>query len=226
MRKLILLAVVFVGFCSLANAQGKDCPISGNYTVGFDGCYHRNPGAVLSGCASKNKDCGHQPGSQAQAAKNTPYTLATPSQVAAQLDCDIAAAANKKGQAVDLKKALISATLTFSLVHKTSAGASLAVGAIPVFAGGNIAPSLSLSSIQGTTTVATTSVTVDPTNIQVCDHPSPNDWLTSEAVTKSLPPDMKVTQITESIQYIVTKADSAGLKLNIIPNFDRPADEQ
>jgi hypothetical protein len=220
MRRVFWLSILtFCCFHSAANAQSKNCPISGNYTVGFDGCYHRTPGAVLSGCVARNSDCGHATGPQAPvAARNAAaYTLATPSQVTAALVCDIAAAAKKAGQAVDIGKALISANLTFSLVNKASTGVALAVGAIPIFAGGNIAPSLNLSSIQGTTTVSTTSIVVDPTHLQVCDHASPNDWLTSEVVTKSLPVGVSVAQITESVQYIVTKENSAGLKLNIIP---------
>jgi hypothetical protein len=137
--------------------------------------------------------------------------------VTAALVCDIAAAAHKKGQDVDISKGLISATLTFSLTNKTSAGASLTVGAIPVFMSASVAPSLSLTSIKDETTTATTSIVVDPSAIQTCAYSSPNDWLTSEVVTKSLPHGVTVAQITESIQYIVTSQSSAGLKLAIVP---------
>lgn len=210
------LLILFCSFASIAHAE-KNCPIAGNYTVGFDHCYHRTPAAVLAGCQIRSFDCGHPTGAQAEAAKEAPYTLATPSQVTAALVCDIAAATQKKRQAVDISKAIISATLTFSLVSKTSSGVSLAVGAIPIFAAGNIAPSLNLDNINSATTVATTSIVVDPSHLQLCDHSSPNDWLTSEVVTKSLPIGVSVAQITESIQYIVTKENSAGLKLKIVP---------
>jgi hypothetical protein len=216
-RVAYLFVLMFCEFCSVAYAQQKNCPIKNNYSVGFDGCYHRYPAAVLSGCVARNSDCGHTAGSAATNATNLPYTLATPSQVTAALVCDIAAAAHKQGQAVDISKALITANLTFSLVNKTSKGASLAVGAIPVFTGATVAPSLSLTSIKGETTTTTTTIVVDPKALQTCAYSSPNDWLTSEAVTKSLPTGVTVAQITESIQYIVTTQGSAGLKLAIIP---------
>lgn len=147
-------AIISGTFCS-AEAQMRACPVDGNYSVGFDGCYHRYPEAVIKGCVARNNDCGHKPSAEARVAAATPYTLATPSQVAAQLDCDMEASALDKSQAVDITKALITADLTFSMVTKTTSGASLAVGAIPVFAGGNIAPSLSLSSIRSATYATT-----------------------------------------------------------------------
>jgi hypothetical protein len=149
--------------------------------------------------------------------KAVPYILATPSQVTAALVCDIAAAAHKKGEAVDISKATITADLTFSLVTKNSAGVSLAIAAIPVFTGASAAPSLSLSGMTGQTLVATSSIIVDPAQLEICDHSSPNDWLTSEAVTRTLPRGVSVAQIAEAVQFIVTKQGSAGLKLNIIP---------
>jgi len=212
-----LFVLIFAELCSFAYAQDKNCPIKNNYSVGLDGCYHRNLPAVLNGCLARRNDCGHAASPGAASAANLPYTLATPSQVTAALVCDIAAAAHKKGQAVDISKALITASLTFSLTNKASTGASLTVGAIPVFTGATIAPSLSLTSIKGETTTATTSIVVDPTALQTCAYSSPNDWLTSEAVTKSVPVGVTVAQITESIQYIVTTQGSAGLKLAIVP---------
>lgn len=219
MPKALWIVAVFVaaGYCTAATAQDRNCQISGNYAVGFDGCYHRTPAGVLAGCGARYKDCGHASGQSHQDAQNIPYVLATPSQVTAALVCDIAAAANKKGQQVDLKKALISANLTFSLVHQTSAGASLTVGAIPVFTGASFAPSLSLSSIKGVTTVGRTDINVDPMQLELCDHSSTNNWLTSEVVTQSLPNGVSVAEITESIQYILNRQGSAGLKLNIVP---------
>jgi hypothetical protein len=217
MRNICLAILVVPALWCVAEAQDLNCPISGNYSVGFDGCYHRTPSAVLQGCRQRRDDCGHSPGAPAQTAANSPYKLATPSQVTAALVCDIAQAAKKPGQAVDLTKALISAKLTFSLVHKTSSGASLSIGAIPIFTGADIAPSLKLASIKTATTVATTSIVVEPAHLQTCDHSSPNDWLTSQVVTKALPQGVSVAKITESVEYIVSQEDSAGLKLNIIP---------
>jgi hypothetical protein len=217
MRQSCLTILVIAGLCSVANAQDLDCPISGNYSVGFDTCYHREPFAVLQGCKARRDDCGHTPGDTAKTAASSPYKLATPSQVTAALVCDIAHAAKKPGQAVDISKALISAALTFSLVHKTSSGVSLEIGAIPVFTVASIAPSLKLASINSVTTAATSLISVEPMHLEACDHSSPNEWVTSQAVTKSLPKGVSVSKITESIEYVVDQEASAGLKLNIIP---------
>src|ERR1700746_1118419 len=117
MRIFVLsVAASLVGISSIASADDKNCPINGNYSVGSDGCYHRYPAAVLNGCAARRNDCGHAVGAPARTAAAAPYSLATPSQVTAALVCDIAAAAKKKDQAVDIAKALITADLTFSLV--------------------------------------------------------------------------------------------------------------
>ena len=57
---LTFVAAAIVGaFSSTVNAENNNCPISGNYTVGFDGCYHRLPWAVANGCAPRFNDCGH-----------------------------------------------------------------------------------------------------------------------------------------------------------------------
>lgn len=220
MRAFLALAVsCFLAEClgiRGAEAQERACPIAGNYSVGFDGCYHRNPQAVLAGCANKRNDCGHKPGREAQQASSPPYTLATPSQVTAALVCDIAAAVRDKHSSV-LATALITADITFSVVNKTSKGVALTIGAIPVFTGADIAPSLNLSGLTSVSQVGTTSITVDPAHLQPCDHKSPNKWLTSQVVTELLAEGVKLNQITEQVQFIVTNQSSAGLKLNIVP---------
>jgi hypothetical protein len=42
---------------NVANAQNKQCPIKGFYSIGYDGCYHRYPAAVLQGCKDRRAEC-------------------------------------------------------------------------------------------------------------------------------------------------------------------------
>jgi hypothetical protein len=219
MRTLRLLsfaitAAFIAGVSPMANAQNKTCPRS-DYSVGFDGCLHRFPGAVLKGCKEQREVC---PGHQETPSTPAVYTITTPSQVTAAIVCDIAAAASDtKGKDVDFSRAVISADITFSEVTKSSVGASLAVAAIPVFSGASATPSLDASRITSETLQGTTSITIDPAQLAPCTHSSPNKWLTSEVVTASLPKGVAVTKVTEAVQFVVTKQAGAGLKLNIVP---------
>src|SRR5437870_4906369 len=81
----------------------------------------------------------------------------------------------------------------------TSCGAGLSCGGRPADTGADVAPTLKMASIKAVTTVAPTSIVVEPMHLQACDHSSPNEWLTSQAVTKSLPQGVSVAKITESI---------------------------
>jgi hypothetical protein len=201
-----------------AAAQGRDCPIKGFYSIGFDGCYHRFPSAALQGCKERREEC---PGRQGRNQPSSPppiaYTTATPSQVNAAIICDIAAAAyNTKGQDVDFSKAMIAADLTFSLVTKSSAGASLAVAAIPVFANTSVTPSLDASRITSETVEVTTSIQIAPAQLQRCTYSSSDNWLMSRVITSVIKGET-VRKIKAAITFVLTKEGSAGLKLNIVP---------
>jgi hypothetical protein len=211
----LIIAALLGEFCSAADAQNfqfKTCPAS-YYALGFDGCLHRNPLSVLEGCRPRNNEC---PGEK-QPSKPLPYVTATPSQVSAALACDLAqAAAATKGQQLDFSKAVITGTLSFSLVTKNSAGASLAIAAIPVFTGASVAPSLAASSITSNTVQVDNTFKVAPSELVTCDHHSSNNWLLSEVITSPLK-GFEITQVTEAVSFVVTRQGSAGLKLNIIP---------
>ncbi len=165
-----------------ASAQDRSCPGS-NYTRGFDGCLHRTPPAVLKGCKERRNECIDRSGSSDQQQRPVVYSTATPSQVANAIVCDIADAARATaGRPVDLKRAVITADITFTLVKKSSAGASLAVGAIPVFSAATVAPSLEASRITSETDTTKNSIKVDPAPLSPCPHASPNRWLTSNVI--------------------------------------------
>ncbi len=210
----LFAATSLISSVSIGNAQNLTCPRS-DYTVGPDGCLHRFPWAVLKGCREQRQECpgpGHTP------SQPPVYTLTTPIQVANAIVCDIAAAGKAtKGTSVDFSKATIRGEITFSEVTKTSAGASLKVAAIPVFSGASATPSLDASRISSETLQGVTSFKVDPSQLTPCTSSSRNQWLTSQAVTGSLPPAFEVTKFTVAVQFVLTKQASAGLNLNIIP---------
>jgi hypothetical protein len=210
-----LLIICIGGAIRISAAQDwqqKTCPAS-EYSVGFDGCLHRSPGAVLAGCKPRRDNC---PG-KAGPATPVSYVTATPSQVNTALICDIAQAAKAtKGKNPDLSKAVITGDLSFNLVTKSSSGASLAIAAIPVFTGASVAPSLAASSITTQTVQTDNSFVVAPSELSTCDHYSPNNWLLSNVVTSPLK-GQQITQVTEAVSFIVTRQGSVGLKLNIIP---------
>ena len=215
--RLLIVTAVAGGISSNAIAQNwqqpKTCPAS-SYTRGFDGCLHRTPGAVLAGCKERRKECD---GSGPPQPTPISYITATPSEVNAAIICDIAAAAKAtKGKKLDLSEAIISGDLSFTLVTKNSAGASLAIAAIPVFTGATVSPSLAASSITTQTVQVDNSFSVAPAELTACDHPSPNNWLLSNVITAPLS-GQDITQVTEAVSFIVTKQASAGLKLAIIP---------
>jgi hypothetical protein len=198
-----------------AYAQNRECPIRGFYSIGYDGCYHRYPSAVLQGCKERKAEC---PRAERQPTPVS-YITATPSQVAAAIVCDIAAAAHatkNKGKAVDFSKAVITGDITFNLVTKTSSGASLKVPAIPVFSSVSAAPSLDAKRITSDMTQFTTSITVDPAELHPCTHASGNNWLTSQVILEPIK-GMRVTKVSEALAFVVTNQKSAGLNLNIIP---------
>jgi hypothetical protein len=157
------------------------------------------------------------PGRQQTPSAPVAYTITTPTQVTSAIVCDIASAAKEtKGHDVDFSKAVISAEITFSEVTKNSAGASLTVAAIPVFSGASAAPSLDASRVTSETVQSTTSFTVDPAQLVPCSYSSPNKWLTSQVVTGHINA-VRVTKVSEAVQFVVTKKAGAGLKLNIVP---------
>ena len=203
------------GFSTTANAWDTDklqCPAS-DYAISFDGCYHRFPNAVLKGCKERHNEC---PGVK-KSAPPVAYITATPSQVNAAIQCDIAAAAKQtKGKPVDFSTAVIKGALTFSEVKKSSAGVSLSVPAISVFLNASVAPSLSASSLTSTTRSTITNFGVAPAELSLCDYSSNNQWLTSQAIMNPVK-GQTISTVTEAVSFVVTRQGSAGLKLNIIP---------
>jgi hypothetical protein len=133
--------------------------------------------------------------------------------------CDIAAAAkDTKGKAQDLSKVVITGKLTFSLVKKNSVGASLAVAAIPVFAG-TIAPSLEASRLTENTESDEVDFTAHAGSLTPCEHSSSRNWLTSKAILRDTLDGggLTINKVTTIVSFVVTYQKSAGLKLNIIP---------
>jgi hypothetical protein len=214
LRKICLISsamTVASSLCSMAIAQPA-ARIPYGYTRGFDGCPHRLPWAVLQGYP--HIDC-----NPTQGATQPPpvFSLATPGQVIAALDCDFSAAAvATKGKTLDLSKAVISGVLTFSLVTKNSVGASLAVAAIPVFSAASVAPSLDATRLTNTTQSDEYTIAVDPAVLSPCSNPSTNKWLTSKVIVDTFK-GINITKVKTDVTFVLTKQASAGLKLNIVP---------
>jgi hypothetical protein len=210
-RDFVFAATLFVGGIAYSNAWSAPVPFG--YVKGADGCLHRNPLSVLQGLP--RIPC------TPQTIKGPPpvFSTATPSQVIAALDCDLAAAAKAtKGKAPDLSKATVTGSLTFSFVTKNSAGASLSVAAIPVFSSASLTPSLDASRLTETTLSDVYSLKVDTAALAPCASSSTNNWLTSRVVLNA--GDHSATNVTKlqtDVAFVVTKQGSAGLKLNIVP---------
>src|SRR5216683_1614601 len=114
-----MLAILGTVLLLASNTSSKSAPPPEGYTVGFDGCLHRLPWAVLQGYLKKSCDDPKQP----DKSKLPPlvFSTATPNQVLASLECDFAAAAKStKGKKMDFTRALITGSLSFSLVTKNS----------------------------------------------------------------------------------------------------------
>jgi tetratricopeptide (TPR) repeat protein len=145
------------------------------------------------------------------------YKLATPNQVLAALACDLAAAArSSRGKATELSKAVIDGALTFTLVGKDSLGATLAVGAIPVFSQASVAPSLDAQRLTSTSESNVYTFTVDPAALQSCEYSSLNNWLTSRAMIDQIG-GIRVGNVKIDVSFVLTTKFDGGLKLNIIP---------
>jgi hypothetical protein len=187
------------------------------YVMGNDGCWHRTPAAVLRG--DPQKPCAGRNPAGKTAEPPPVFTLATPHQVIAALECDFAAAAKAtKGKPLDLSRAVISGSLTFSLVTKNSAGASLAVAAIPVLSGASMAPSLEASRLTETTQSDVYEIEVDAKALAACPTPSTNQWITSKVVLGDPSSGgISVKKFKTEVAFVVTRQKSAGLKLNIVP---------
>jgi hypothetical protein len=173
------------------------------YYCGPDHLLHRTPKGLQQGLELRQESC-NQP---VRSAKPT-YSLATPAQVLAALDCDFAAAARAtKGRANDISKAVITGTK----------GLSLNVTAIPVFAAGSMAPSIDASNLTETTSSDEISISVDPGALTQCKTASADNWLLSKLLFGS--GTIHVDKLNPKIEFVVTKDASAGLKLNIVPVF-------
>jgi hypothetical protein len=212
-----VVAILGMILLAAASTSSRSAPAQApnGYTVGFDGCFHRLPWAVLQGYPKK--PCA-APVPQNNNSKLPPvvFSTATPSQVLAALECDFAAAAQAtKGKKMDFSRALITGSLTFSLVTKNSVGVSLTIGAIPVFPSTTLAPSLDASRLTETTQSNAYSITIDPGALTPCASSSTNNWLTSQVILDIA--GINVDKWTTEVDFVVTKQGSAGLKLNIVP---------
>jgi hypothetical protein len=199
-----------------ASTSSRSAPAQApnGYTVGFDGCFHRLPWAVLQGYPKK--PCAAPVPQNNAKLPPVVFRTTTPGQVMASLECDVAAAAKAtKGKTMDFSNALISGTLTFSLVTKNSKGVSLAVAAIPVFSNASLAPSLDASRLTETTQSDAFKFTLDPAALTPCASASTNNWLSSKVVMDI--GGLKMDTYTTEVDFVVTDQGSAGLKLNIVP---------
>lgn len=216
-RMTLVALISCVGIFSEAYAQpaaGKRPPKG--YFYDDAGCLRRTPASVLKNLPVMN--CSRQPAKRPDAPVPV-YTTATPAQVIAALDCDFAAAAKAtKGKRMDLSKAVVSGSVKFSLVTKTSAGGSLSVAAIPVFSAASIAPSLEASRLSETTESNEFSITIDPAAVVACQNPSSNMWLTSRVVLDDAHSGgFRIEKFETKISFVVTRQQGAGFKLNIVP---------
>lgn len=220
MRTKILLssALLFSGLVMASNVALSRSKAPNGYFWGDDDCLHRTPAGVMQGLPAKRTVCEKRPG-DGEKKKPPVFVIATPSQVIAALECDFSAAAKAtKGRLLDLSRAVISGKLTFSLVRKDSAGISLTVQAIPVFSAGTAAPSLEASRLTDTTASTQYHFTVDPAALAACVDPSSSNWLTSTMMSDVLKGGgITITQHNTELQFVLTKKNTAGLKLNIIP---------
>lgn len=211
--KVLYLVLIAATLGSAASAQPQRWTVANvprGYVLGFDGCPHRTPQSVLHGLPLIS--CQSQPNKQPGPPPS--YVTATPAQVIAALDCDFATATRAtKGKPSDLAKAVITGTLKFSLVTKSSAGFTLAVAAIPVFPIGT--PSLDASRLKDTTSSDSWTISVDPLAVSACANPSTNNWLTSRVLLNG--GMVQVDKFETNISFLVTKQGGAGLKLNIVP---------
>jgi hypothetical protein len=215
--RLAAVALVTSSFAFPANAQlSKNGAIPKGYFRDGNGCLHRTPKSVLEG-KPQIQNCIGSPAGSTPAPQKPIYTLATPAQVIAALDCDFSAAAQAtKGKPMDISKAVVTGSIKFSLVTKDSKGISLSVAAIPVFTGASIAPSLDASNLTETTLSDEYTISVDPAALTQCANPSTNRWLTSKVIIDTAGPT-KVDKLETKVSFVVTKQAGAGLKLNIVP---------
>jgi hypothetical protein len=204
---------------SIANAQPPWTKnnVPPGYSLGYyDCCPHRTPAAVLQG--KPRIDCTPSSSCRGASAPDKPvaYTTATPAQVIAALECDFADATQAtRGRPNDLSGALITGNIKFAMVTKTSAGASLAVAAIPVFSAGSITPSVEASRLSEVTYSDEWTIKVDPKAVPACTSPSSNRWLTSRvALGGSM---VQVERFVTKVSFVLTGKAGAGFKLNIVP---------
>lgn len=221
-KTLLLSALLLSGCVVVSNVALSRSRAPEGYFWGDDNCLHRFPQAVLQGLPAKRKVCEPPPPPREGKVQNpTPpvFVIATPSQVIAALECDFSAAAREtKGRRLDLSRAVISGKLTFSLVRKDTKGISLTVQAIPVFAAGTAAPSLEASRLTDTTSSTQYQFNVDPAALIACADPSSNNWLTSTMMSDLLQGGgITITQHNTELQFVLTRKNTAGLKLNIVP---------
>ena len=147
-----------------------------------------------------------------------------PSEVAKQVLCDIANAVRKSGDA-DLQSADIQIALTSSLVVKTTAGGKVGVG-IPIFAGVNIAPSLSLSDARTTSTTGLTEISVrlesslpDADCLKITVDPV---WVTAELVTSQVIfPNVNIQDAQRGQPICGHKAEWRRLRLKYFLGINR-----
>lgn len=209
----LLLTAAIAATSSMASAQRGGIPKG--YYCGPDHILHRTPRGYLDRLPQIHRSC--DPKGRDAAVTKPSYSLATPAQVLAALDCDFSAAAQAtKGKSLDISKAVITGNIKFSLVTKDSKGFNLSVAAIPVFAGGSIAPSLEASNLSETTLSDEYTISVDPAVLTTCASPSTNKWLTSKVIMDTAGPT-KIDKLETKVSFVVTKQAGAGLKLNIVP---------
>src|SRR4051812_6880196 len=114
MRAHLAFGILMACISSAAVAQaGTKQNIERGYHLGNDGCPHRDPVAVLQG--KPHIECEAKQMEEAKAGPPPNYTTATPAQVIAALECDIADAfAATKGKPADLSQALITGVVKFA----------------------------------------------------------------------------------------------------------------
>jgi hypothetical protein len=213
-------ACVSIVFMLLLAASADAAPKRPGYFLGGDGCWHRTPKGVLDG-KPKIKDCPGVPDSTQSSTSTRPgpppqYSTATPAQVIAALECDIADAVKAtSGKPTDLSKAVITGVLKFALVTKNSMGGKLAVAAIPVFSAATVAPSLEASRLTEVTYSDEWTIKVDAKAVSRCTAPSTNRWLTSKVMIEQ--GMVNVEKFVTKVAFVLTKKGGAGLNLNIIP---------
>jgi hypothetical protein len=210
-----LLAIPAIVVLLAAGTSSRSAQPPEGYTVGFDGCFHRLPWAVLEGYPKRN--CAAPARPDTSQLPPVVYTTANRQQVMTSLRCDFAAAAKAtRGKMMDFANAVISASLTLSLVTKTSKGVALSIAAIPVFPSTSLAPSIDASRLKETTQSDAYHFAIEPAAIPPCESASTNNWLTSKVVM-DLGDGFKMTNFTTEVAFVVTDQGSAGLKLNIVP---------